>query len=192
MHVLKILFVPWVWRGSSISSTWKQWVFRKEKNVSNNFENFYCFPVRSRWKQVCWDAWMCWTNGILAYCKNTSVWWNRHVNTNHQLSGTNVGRIRLRVRKDRCPVKSVEDDVHDKRLSPVCPLSLNGTNISELQLCIPSSASQPDEWPRSVGEQEERAAWGVHKSIEDVVNKTTSKHLFNSTILPVLTYGSET
>ena len=41
-----------------------------------------------------------------------------------------------------------------------------------------------------------RAAWGAYKSIEDVVKKTKNirlrAHLFNSTVLPALTYASET
>ena len=41
-----------------------------------------------------------------------------------------------------------------------------------------------------------RAAWGAYKSIEDVVKKTKNirlrAHLFNTTVLPALTYASET
>ncbi|KAE9417896.1 hypothetical protein Angca_003496, partial [Angiostrongylus cantonensis] len=41
-----------------------------------------------------------------------------------------------------------------------------------------------------------RAAWGAFKSIEDVVRRTKNTrlraHLFNSTVLPALTYASET
>ncbi|KAE9420626.1 hypothetical protein Angca_003324, partial [Angiostrongylus cantonensis] len=41
-----------------------------------------------------------------------------------------------------------------------------------------------------------RAAWGAFKSIEDVVKRTKNTrlcaHLFDSTVLPALTYGSET
>ncbi|KAK6732755.1 hypothetical protein RB195_016863 [Necator americanus] len=41
-----------------------------------------------------------------------------------------------------------------------------------------------------------RAAWGAYKSIEDVVKKTRNArfraHLFNTTVLPALTYVSET
>ncbi|KAE9414475.1 hypothetical protein Angca_006199, partial [Angiostrongylus cantonensis] len=41
-----------------------------------------------------------------------------------------------------------------------------------------------------------RAAWGVFKSIEDVVKRTKNTqlpaHLFDSTLLPALTYASET
>ncbi|KAK6736843.1 hypothetical protein RB195_019500 [Necator americanus] len=41
-----------------------------------------------------------------------------------------------------------------------------------------------------------RAAWGAYKSIEDVVKKTRNtrlrSHLFNTTVLPALTYASET
>ncbi|KAE9421866.1 hypothetical protein Angca_005546, partial [Angiostrongylus cantonensis] len=41
-----------------------------------------------------------------------------------------------------------------------------------------------------------RAAWGAFKSIEDVVKRTKNTrlraHLFNSTVLPALTYASET
>ncbi|KAK6729314.1 hypothetical protein RB195_006393 [Necator americanus] len=41
-----------------------------------------------------------------------------------------------------------------------------------------------------------RAAWGAYRSIEDVVKKTRNTrlraHLFNTTVLPALTYASET
>ncbi|EYC27239.1 hypothetical protein Y032_0009g598 [Ancylostoma ceylanicum] len=41
-----------------------------------------------------------------------------------------------------------------------------------------------------------RAAWGAYESIEDVVKKTKNiklrAHLFNTTVLPALTYASET
>ncbi|KAE9414848.1 hypothetical protein Angca_005446, partial [Angiostrongylus cantonensis] len=41
-----------------------------------------------------------------------------------------------------------------------------------------------------------RAAWGAFKSIEDVVKRTKNTrlraHLFDSTVLPALTYASET
>ncbi|EYB83104.1 hypothetical protein Y032_0342g3019 [Ancylostoma ceylanicum] len=41
-----------------------------------------------------------------------------------------------------------------------------------------------------------RAAWGAYKSIDDVVKKTKNTrphaHLFNTTVLPALTYASET
>ncbi|KAE9420290.1 hypothetical protein Angca_004964, partial [Angiostrongylus cantonensis] len=41
-----------------------------------------------------------------------------------------------------------------------------------------------------------RAAWGAFKSIEDVVKRTKNSrlraHLFDSTVLPALTYASET
>ncbi|KAE9420517.1 hypothetical protein Angca_003033, partial [Angiostrongylus cantonensis] len=41
-----------------------------------------------------------------------------------------------------------------------------------------------------------RAAWGAFKSIDDVVGKTKNTrlrtHLFDSTVLPALTYASET
>ncbi|KAE9420380.1 hypothetical protein Angca_009629, partial [Angiostrongylus cantonensis] len=41
-----------------------------------------------------------------------------------------------------------------------------------------------------------RAAWGAFKSIENVVKRTTNTrlhaHLFDSTVLPALTYASET
>ncbi|EYC22196.1 hypothetical protein Y032_0017g3206 [Ancylostoma ceylanicum] len=41
-----------------------------------------------------------------------------------------------------------------------------------------------------------RAAWGAYKSIEDVVKKTKNTrlraHFFNTTVLPALTYASET
>ncbi|EYC18451.1 hypothetical protein Y032_0027g1523 [Ancylostoma ceylanicum] len=66
---------------------------------------------------------------------------------------------------------------------PDAPFSLSGTNISECSSYV------------QLGRRK-RAAWGAYKSIEDVVKKTKNTrlraHLFNTTVLPALTYASET
>ncbi|KAK6736313.1 hypothetical protein RB195_019160 [Necator americanus] len=74
------------------------------------------------------------------------------------------------------------------------PFTLNGTNISEcttyvylgLELNMMNDLSPELDRRR-------RAAWGVCKSIEDVVKKTTNNrlraHLFSTTVLPALTYA---
>uniref|UniRef100_A0A0K0DL59 Reverse transcriptase domain-containing protein n=1 Tax=Angiostrongylus cantonensis TaxID=6313 RepID=A0A0K0DL59_ANGCA len=75
--------------------------------------------------------------------------------------------------------------------------TLNGTNISEgssyVYLCreinmMNDLAPEPS--------RRKRAAWGAFKSIEDVMKRTKNPrlraHLFDSTVLPALTYASET
>ncbi|KAK6737188.1 hypothetical protein RB195_019714 [Necator americanus] len=73
------------------------------------------------------------------------------------------------------------------------PFTLNGTNISECTsyVYLGRELNMMNELDRR-----RRAAWGAYKSIEDVVKKTRNTrlraHLFNTTVLPVLTYASET
>ncbi|EYC23341.1 hypothetical protein Y032_0015g2602 [Ancylostoma ceylanicum] len=76
---------------------------------------------------------------------------------------------------------------------PDAPFSRNGTTISECSSCVYRSTSHYDERIRS------RALAGgesVSGSIEDAVKKTKNTiiraHLFNTTVLPALTYASET
>ncbi|KAK6762066.1 hypothetical protein RB195_022967 [Necator americanus] len=75
--------------------------------------------------------------------------------------------------------------------------TLNGTNISECTSYVylgPELNMMNDLTPE-LGRRR-RAAWGAYKSIEDVVKKTSNTrlraHLFNTTVLPALTYASET
>ncbi|EYC43821.1 hypothetical protein Y032_0480g2243 [Ancylostoma ceylanicum] len=80
---------------------------------------------------------------------------------------------------------------------PDVPLSLNVTNISEcssyVYLC--RGVNMMNDLAPELGRRK-RAAWGAYKSIEDVMKKTKNTrlraHLFNITVLPPLTYASET
>ena len=65
-----------------------------------------------------------------------------------------------------------------------------------LQLHLSRPRSEYDEDLASELSRRKRAAWGAYKSIEDVVRKTKNNkvcaHLFKSTVIPTLTYASET
>ncbi|VDP20578.1 unnamed protein product [Heligmosomoides polygyrus] len=77
------------------------------------------------------------------------------------------------------------------------PFSLKGTNISEC-----SSYVYPGREVNMANDlapelsRRKRAAWGAFKSVEEVAKKTNNvrlrAHLFDSTVLPALTYASET
>ncbi|KAK6760414.1 hypothetical protein RB195_021761 [Necator americanus] len=77
------------------------------------------------------------------------------------------------------------------------PFTLNGTNISECTSCfyLGRDLNMMNDLTPELSRRR-RAAWGAYKSIEDVVRKTRSTglraHLFNTTVLPALTYASET
>ncbi|KAK6762162.1 hypothetical protein RB195_023032 [Necator americanus] len=77
------------------------------------------------------------------------------------------------------------------------PFTLNGTNISECTsyVYLGRELNMMNDLTSELGRRR-RAAWGAYKSIEDVVKKTRNTplrtHLFNTTVLPVLTYASET
>ncbi|KAK6758205.1 hypothetical protein RB195_015809 [Necator americanus] len=62
--------------------------------------------------------------------------------------------------------------------------------------CLSGSGIEHGERPDPELDRRRRAAWGAYKSIEDVVKKTRKTrfraHLFNTTVLPALTYASET
>ncbi|KAK6762925.1 hypothetical protein RB195_023581 [Necator americanus] len=74
--------------------------------------------------------------------------------------------------------------------------TLNGTNISECSsyVYLGRELKMMNDLTPELGRR--RAAWGAYKSIEDVVKKTRNArlraHLFNTTVLPALTYGSQT
>uniref|UniRef100_A0A7I4YYM3 Reverse transcriptase domain-containing protein n=1 Tax=Haemonchus contortus TaxID=6289 RepID=A0A7I4YYM3_HAECO len=82
-------------------------------------------------------------------------------------------------------------------LVPDAPFTLNGTNISEC-----SSYVYPGREVNMMNElapelcRRKRAAWGAFKNIEGVVKKTKNirlrAHLFDTAVLPALTYASET
>ncbi|KAK6735800.1 hypothetical protein RB195_018816 [Necator americanus] len=77
------------------------------------------------------------------------------------------------------------------------PFTLNGTNISECTsyVYLGRELNMMNDPTPELGRRR-RAAWGAYKSIEDVVKKTRNTrlraHLFNTTVLPALTYASET
>ncbi|EYC12038.1 hypothetical protein Y032_0048g1577 [Ancylostoma ceylanicum] len=78
---------------------------------------------------------------------------------------------------------------------PDTPFSLNGTTISECSSYLGPEVNMMNDLAPELGRRK-RAAWGAYKSIEDVVKKTKNirlrAHLFNTTVLPALTYASET
>ncbi|KAK6757391.1 hypothetical protein RB195_015300 [Necator americanus] len=77
------------------------------------------------------------------------------------------------------------------------PFTLNETNISECTsyVYLGRGLNMMNDLTPELGRRR-RAAWGVYKSIEDVVKNTRNTwlraHLFNTTVLPALTYASET
>ncbi|KAK6767037.1 hypothetical protein RB195_026538 [Necator americanus] len=77
------------------------------------------------------------------------------------------------------------------------PFTLKGTNISECTSYVHLSRelNMMNDLTPELGRRR-RAAWRAYKSIEDVVKKTRNTrlraHLFNTTVLPALTYASET
>ncbi|KAK6742632.1 hypothetical protein RB195_010096 [Necator americanus] len=77
------------------------------------------------------------------------------------------------------------------------PFTLNETNISECTsyVYLGRELNTMNDLTPQLGRRR-RAAWGAYKSIEDVVKKTKNTrlraHLFNTTVLPALTYASET
>ncbi|KAK6731333.1 hypothetical protein RB195_007667 [Necator americanus] len=86
--------------------------------------------------------------------------------------------------------------MHNKWVSDV-PFTLNGTKLSEctsyFHLC--RELNMMNNLIPELGRRR-RAAWGAYKSIENAVKKTTNTwlraRLFNTTVLPALTYASET
>ncbi|KAK6735154.1 hypothetical protein RB195_018377 [Necator americanus] len=77
------------------------------------------------------------------------------------------------------------------------PFTFNGTNIFECisYVYLGRELNMMNDLTPELGRRR-RAAWGAYKSIEDVVKKTRNTrlrvYLFNTTLLPVLTYASET
>uniref|UniRef100_A0A0K0DGI5 Reverse transcriptase domain-containing protein n=1 Tax=Angiostrongylus cantonensis TaxID=6313 RepID=A0A0K0DGI5_ANGCA len=78
------------------------------------------------------------------------------------------------------------------------PSTLNGTNISECSsyVYLGRKINMMMDLAPEMSRRKRRAAWGVFKSIEDVVKRTKNTqlpaHLFDTTLLPALTYASET
>ncbi|KAK6758312.1 hypothetical protein RB195_015868 [Necator americanus] len=77
------------------------------------------------------------------------------------------------------------------------PFRLNGTNMSECTsyVCLGRELKMMNDLTPELGRRR-RPVRGAYKSIEDVVKKTRNirlhSHLFNTTVLPALTYASET
>uniref|UniRef100_A0A0K0D134 Reverse transcriptase domain-containing protein n=1 Tax=Angiostrongylus cantonensis TaxID=6313 RepID=A0A0K0D134_ANGCA len=77
------------------------------------------------------------------------------------------------------------------------PFTLNETNISECcsYVFLGGEINVVNDLAPELSRRK-RAAWGAFKSIEDVVKRTKNTrlraHLFDSTVLPALTYASET
>uniref|UniRef100_A0A7I4Y4C1 Reverse transcriptase domain-containing protein n=1 Tax=Haemonchus contortus TaxID=6289 RepID=A0A7I4Y4C1_HAECO len=82
-------------------------------------------------------------------------------------------------------------------LAPDAPFTLNGKNISECSSYVYLGREvnmMKDLAPELC--RRKRAAWGAFKNIEGVVKKTKNirlrAHLFDTAVLPALTYASET
>uniref|UniRef100_A0A0K0CSS1 Endonuclease-reverse transcriptase n=1 Tax=Angiostrongylus cantonensis TaxID=6313 RepID=A0A0K0CSS1_ANGCA len=77
------------------------------------------------------------------------------------------------------------------------PFTLNGTNISECSryVYLGREINMMNDLAPELSRRK-RAAWGTFESIEDLVKRTMNTrlraHLFDSTVLPALTYASET
>ncbi|KAK6728309.1 hypothetical protein RB195_005756 [Necator americanus] len=97
----------------------------------------------------------------------------------------------------RSSAEPTKDDVHAERMGLGCPIhAQRNEHIRMHQLRLSGSGTEHDERPDPELGRRRRAAWGAYKSIEDVVKKTRNTrlraHLFNTTVLPALTYASET
>ncbi|VDO80217.1 unnamed protein product [Heligmosomoides polygyrus] len=77
------------------------------------------------------------------------------------------------------------------------PFSLSGTNISECTgyVYLGCEVNMGNDLALELSRRK-KAAWGAFKSVEEVAKKTKNvrlrAHLFDSTVLPALTYASET
>uniref|UniRef100_A0A0K0DLE2 Reverse transcriptase domain-containing protein n=1 Tax=Angiostrongylus cantonensis TaxID=6313 RepID=A0A0K0DLE2_ANGCA len=82
-------------------------------------------------------------------------------------------------------------------LVPFAPFTLNGTNISECSscVCLGREINMVNDSTLELSSRK-RAAWVAFKSIEDIARRTKNTrlraHLFDSTVLPALTYALET
>ncbi|KAK6728592.1 hypothetical protein RB195_005936 [Necator americanus] len=111
-------------------------------------------------------------------------------------------RIRRNMWMHRSSAESTKDDVHAGRMGlrdgwvgTDAPFTLNGTNISKCTSYVYLGRELNMKTTREGGRRR-RAAWRAYKNIEDVVKKSRNTrlraHLFNTTVLPALTYASET
>ncbi|EYC04560.1 hypothetical protein Y032_0087g2080 [Ancylostoma ceylanicum] len=80
---------------------------------------------------------------------------------------------------------------------PSTPFSLNGTTFSDCSsyVYLGREVNMMNDYAPGM-DRRKRAAWGAYKSIEEVVIKTKNTrlrvYLFNTTVLPALTYALET
>ena len=80
---------------------------------------------------------------------------------------------------------------------PDAPFTLNGMTIAECSsyVYLGREVNLMNDLASELSRRK-RAAWGAYKAIEDVVkrikNARLRAHLFNTTVLPALTYASET
>ncbi|KAK6737550.1 hypothetical protein RB195_019949 [Necator americanus] len=97
----------------------------------------------------------------------------------------------------RSSVESTKDDVHAERMGLGCPIhAQRNEHIRMHQLRLSGSGTEHDERPDPRAGRKRRAACGAYKSIEDVVKKARNirlrAHLFDTSVLPALTYASKT
>ncbi|KAK6765150.1 hypothetical protein RB195_025188 [Necator americanus] len=115
----------------------------------------------------------------------------------HQLSGTNVDRIRRNMWMHRSSAESPKDDVHAQRMGLRCSIHAQWRNMSECTsyVYLDRELNMMNDLTPELGRRR-GAFWGAYKSIANVVKKTRNTrlraHLFNTTVLTALTYASET
>uniref|UniRef100_W6NGJ2 RNA-directed DNA polymerase (Reverse) n=1 Tax=Haemonchus contortus TaxID=6289 RepID=W6NGJ2_HAECO len=109
----------------------------------------------------------------------------------HPAGGTNAGRIRQRLRKDRITTEPNEEKFMKNGLVPDAPFTLNGRNISEYSsyVYLGREVIKINDLAPEL-RRRKRVAWGVFKNIEGVVKKAKSVripvHLFDIAVLSVL------
>ncbi|XGW03348.1 hypothetical protein V3C99_014942 [Haemonchus contortus] len=106
--------------------------------------------------------------------------------------GNACGKIGLRLNPKKTMLMRIE-------LVPDASSMRSGTNISEGSRCVSMSRIQHDERMNDLAPElsgRKRAAWGAFTNIAGVVKKTKNirlrAHLFDTAVLPALTYASET
>ena len=93
--------------------------------------------------------------------------------------------------------ESHQDNVHENQLVPDVPFALNRTNISECSsyVYLGQELNMMNDLSPELCRRK-REVWNTLKNIEEVVKRMKNlwlqAHLFNSTVLPALTYASET
>ncbi|KAK6749275.1 hypothetical protein RB195_001712 [Necator americanus] len=111
--------------------------------------------------------------------------------------GTNADRIRRNMWVHWSSAESTKEDVYAERMDLGCPIHAHRTNIFECTsyVYLGRELNMMNDLTPELGRRR-RTAWEAYKSIEDVVKKTKNTrlraHLFNTTVLPALTYASET